>query len=88
MIQCDDAPALENALHKALSRQRVNKINLRKEYFRTTIDELVLLVEKHHGKVEYVADPEALEYIQSQNMKHEDEEFLEKVFSDVPDLDE
>lgn len=88
MIQCEDAPSLESALHKALRHQRVNKVNLRKEFFKSTIDELTTLVEQHHGKVEYVADPEALEYFQSLNMKPEDEEFLEKAFEDVPDLDE
>ena len=88
MIQCEDAPALENALHKALSHQRVNKVNLRKEYFRATIDDLVRLVEQNHGKVEYIADPEALEYFQTINMTPEDEAFLEKAFESVPDLDE
>ena len=34
MISCDDAPSLENALHRELHKQRVNKVNFRKEFFR------------------------------------------------------
>ncbi|MCA9187478.1 MAG: GIY-YIG nuclease family protein [Pirellulaceae bacterium] len=81
MISCDDAPALENSLHRELHRRRINKVNLRKEYFRTTIDDLVAMVEKHHGIVEYVAEPEALEYNESLNMDHAEQDYLEKVMS-------
>ena len=35
MISCDDAPSLENALHRESHKQRVNKVNFRKEFFRT-----------------------------------------------------
>ena len=33
-------------------------------------------MEKHFGQVEYVADPEALEYWQSKNISDEDFKFL------------
>ena len=36
MIACDDAPALENALHHALHKTRLNKLNLRKEFSKRT----------------------------------------------------
>jgi hypothetical protein len=35
MIQCDDAPALENATHKALHKRLLNRANPRKEIFRS-----------------------------------------------------
>jgi len=68
MVSCDNAPALENALHRELTRHRVNRVNLRKEYF--SVDLVVILdaVRKHHGVIEYVAEPEALEYRDSQNI--------------------
>jgi hypothetical protein len=44
MIFSDNANELESKLHKQLHDNRVNKINLRKEFFRTTIDELEELV--------------------------------------------
>lgn len=62
MISCDNAPRLENTLHKELSRFRVNRVNLRKEFFRVELDQIVEIVKTHHGKVEYIAEPEALEY--------------------------
>jgi hypothetical protein len=44
LIFSDNAPELENQLHKQLHNKRVNKINLRKEFFHATIDELEELV--------------------------------------------
>lgn len=72
MISCDDAPTLENTLHKALHGQRVNKVNLRKEYFRASIDEIRDLVIANHGEVDYVANPEAFEYRETMSMSDED----------------
>lgn len=72
MISSDDAPALENALHQGLHKYQVNKVNPRKEFFKVGIDTIVRLAEKHHGKVDYVASPEALEYNESLNMSDED----------------
>ncbi|WP_459556051.1 GIY-YIG nuclease family protein [Lacunimicrobium album] len=73
MISCDNAPALENALHKALHLKRMNRINLRKEFFRCSIEDIARIVKQHHGDIEYTANHEALEYFQSLEMT--DEEF-------------
>lgn len=43
-IFSEDAVSLENTLHKELNDRRVNKVNLRKEFFSVTIDELEALV--------------------------------------------
>lgn len=80
MIACDDAPKLENALHKALQKHRVNRVNLRKEYFRVDLDRIVDLVKQQHGEVVYKADPEALEYRQSLTMSDDDERVIEEAF--------
>lgn len=80
MIYSEDAPALETQLHHALHRLRVNRVNPRKEFFRTDLDAIRRVVEEHHGVVEYVADAEALEYNQSQSMSDEDFEFIEETF--------
>lgn len=63
---------LENALHRELTQFRVNRVNLRKEYFRVEIDTILTAVRKHHGKVEYVAEPEALEYRESLTVSPEE----------------
>lgn len=68
MISCDNAPALENALHRELTRYRVNRVNLRKEYFAVELDTILESVRKHHGEVEYIAEPEALEYRETQSI--------------------
>ena len=65
MISCDDAPALERTLHDHLENYRINKVNLRKEFFRVELSRIIDEVERHHGQVEYVADPIALQYLQS-----------------------
>lgn len=69
MISCNDAPALEKVLHENLQRYQVNKVNPRKEFFRVDLEEVINLVEQHHGKVEYIADPIALQYYQTLEME-------------------
>jgi Domain of unknown function (DUF4041)/T5orf172 domain len=44
MIFCNNAPELESLLHKRLEDSRMNKENLRKEFFRVSIDEIVRVV--------------------------------------------
>lgn len=65
MISCDDAPALEKTLHDHLERYRINRINLRKEFFRVDLSKIISEVERHHGRVDYIADPVALQYLKS-----------------------
>lgn len=65
MISCDDAPALEKTLHDHLERYRINRVNLRKEFFRVELSRIINEVERHHGQVDYIADPAALQYLQS-----------------------
>lgn len=40
LIESDDAPNLENKLHKIFDHKRVNKVNRRKEYFNINIDDI------------------------------------------------
>jgi hypothetical protein len=81
MVSCDDAPKLENALHSALHKTRLNKIKPRKEFFRADIEHIRKIVQENHGEVEYVADAEALEYRQSISMSEDDAEYIEKVYA-------
>ena len=83
MISCEDAPTLETALHQDLHTQRLNKVNPRKEFFRTSIDRIRQIVEAHHGEVEYVADPEALQYRESLTISGDDLEYVESVFEEL-----
>ena len=83
MIACTDAPKLENALHRALHRNRLNKVNPRKEFFRSDIDTIVSVVRANHGNVEYIADAAAFEYRESLTMKDEDADYIEQVFEEA-----
>ena len=46
IIESDDAPALENTLHKALALMQVNKVNPRKEFFRVSLSDIHEIKEK------------------------------------------
>jgi hypothetical protein len=51
----DDAVAVENALHKAFENRRVNRINLRREFFYATPAEVRRVIDEElKGKVELV----------------------------------
>lgn len=63
MIFSDDAPALENALHKAFEDRKVNMINGRKEFFNVTLDEIKAEIKKHHEEMIDIKDvPDAEQY--------------------------
>lgn len=71
MISCDDAPALEAKLHSLLRKDRINKVNLRKEFFKTDINKIIQCVRENHGKVDYVVNPAALQYYRSLEINNE-----------------
>ena len=64
-IFSDDAVGLEGKLHKILNEKRVNKVNLRKEFFYTTIDELEQLVNEISPTTEFNRTMLAEEFRQS-----------------------
>lgn len=80
MISCDDAPTLEKALHHELRDYRVNKVNFRKEFFRVDVEAIINCVGKHHGTIDYVADPEALEYNESRQMTDDEMDIVEAAY--------
>jgi len=64
----DDAVALEAELHQAFADRRVNRVNLRREFFfATPADVRERLAEKAGGLLEYTVEPEAPEYYQSRS---------------------
>ncbi|MCW8138204.1 MAG: DUF4041 domain-containing protein [Planctomycetota bacterium] len=62
MIFSEDAPELENALHRRFAERRVNKVNTRKEFFRVSLEEIRQAVTDLHGTITFVTVPEAEEY--------------------------
>ena len=63
MIFSDDAPALETSLHQAFEKQSVNRVNLRKEFFRVSLDDIERVVKENFNKaVKFTRIPVAKEY--------------------------
>jgi len=71
LIFSDDAVGLEARLHKALQEKRVNRINLRREFFYATPDEVLEALEQMAGQhlAEFHSDAEALEWRQSERLR-------------------
>lgn len=66
MIFSEDAPSLENALHKKFEKYSVNKINLRKEFFNVPLDEIEHEINSNHnGVIKFTKIAQAEEYRQS-----------------------
>lgn len=66
MIYCEDAPALENALHKAFQGKKLNMINGRKEFFRVSLEEIKAQISATGLEVEFVEEPLAQQWRDSQ----------------------
>jgi len=62
MIYSDEAPTLENELHKAFTNKKVNMLNYRKEFFNVTLDEIETKVKEIGLDAEFSRLPEAMEY--------------------------
>lgn len=67
-IFSQDAPALETAIHHRLNDRRVNKVNLRKEFFSLSLDELEALVHELEPSAEFNRTMAAEQYRQSLSM--------------------
>ena len=63
LIWSEKAFTLESQLHKAFNNRRVNKINRRKEFFRTTLEDIKVEVNKiTDASVKWITEPEAIQY--------------------------
>ncbi|UEM03358.1 DUF4041 domain-containing protein [Skermanella rosea] len=63
MIFSENAPALERDLQKRFFLQQVNKVNLRKEFFRVSLDDLRKVVEEQNvGTIHWTLAAEARHY--------------------------
>lgn len=70
-IFSNDAVQLESDLHQALEKQRVNKVNNRKEFFKISIDDLENLVYKFDPAAEFNRTMEAEQYRQTLSIEEE-----------------
>ena len=69
MIYSENAPELENLLHKEFDDRRINKVNYRKEYFRVTLDEIEqVIIDKYDKEVDFIKVLEAQQYRETKSI--------------------
>ena len=72
MIFAEDAPALENALHKAFDNKKVNMINQRREFFNVKLEEIEKVIRNNFDNtVEFIKIPKAEQYRESVKMREQ-----------------
>ena len=64
-IWSEDAPALENMLHKKFALTQVNKVNFRKEFFRIPLSEIRTDLDNIGIDIKWTITAEASEYHES-----------------------
>jgi hypothetical protein len=74
LIYSEDAPELEAKLHNHFASRRVNMINLRREFFRVSLDEIRAAVTQHFREVSFITAAGAEQYRQTlaliEELKH------------------
>lgn len=84
-IFSEDAVTLENELHKRLDNNRVNKVNLRKEFFKCNIDDLEKLVTELDPTAEFNKTMLAEEFYQSLSSEENYNTIIEESEDDIDD---
>lgn len=70
MIFSEDAPSLENAIHKAFENKKLNMVNQRREFFQVTLDEIKEVIRANYDKTaDFIDVAEAEQYRISQKMR-------------------
>jgi len=68
-ILTDDAPGLEYKLHQRFKDRRVNAVNIRKEFFRVSLQEIQFAIEEILGKeVDFIMTAKADDYYGSRRL--------------------
>ena len=68
MIYSEDAPGLENMLHKNFAFNRVNKVNHRREFFRANIEEIKKQVDSMGLETHWTMAAEARQYYETKSI--------------------
>lgn len=69
LIFSEDAPSLENALHKALEEKRVNLVNKRKEFFNCSLEAIKNICQQHEVGAKFFDIPVAEEFRKTKAMR-------------------
>ncbi|WP_405250704.1 DUF4041 domain-containing protein [Dokdonia sp. Asnod3-C12] len=69
MIFSENAPELENLLHREFNDRRINKVNYRKEYFRVSLDEIEqVIIKKYDKEVNFIKSIEAQQFRETKSI--------------------
>lgn len=78
LIFSEDAPGLENLLHKHFRKEEINKVNHRKEFFKVNLEDIKELITKEYNDtVHFIDTAEAEQYYESINIESREEELLD-----------
>lgn len=86
MIYSEDAPSLEAALHKAFHSNRANMVNMRREFFNVSLNEIEKVVHECHGVIEFTKTAEAIQYRETLAIKQKNtkvEKVEEELFPEI-----
>jgi hypothetical protein len=87
MIYTEDAPTLENELHQRFHDRRLNLVNLRREFFNVSLEEIENAVREKFAEIEFTKIAEAREYRETQSIKEQNQKQLsleEKIEKEFP----
>ena len=85
MIYSEDAPALESALHREFSDRRINASNVRKEFFRVTLDEIEGAVGALAPDASFFKDREAQEWHETLALRKQALVDMQKASDEFPE---
>jgi len=85
MIYSDEAPTLENALHKEFADRRVNASNMRKEFFRVGLEEVEEAVKRLAPSASFFSDREAQEWHETLSRRKEALKDMIRPSDELPD---
>lgn len=87
MIYSEEAPTLENELHKAFTDKKVNMLNYRKEFFNVSINEIEEKVKEIGIEAEFTRFPEAMQYRETlailESLKNENEKGYKQTIEEI-----
>lgn len=79
IIYSENAPKLENELHKKFHNRRINRINNRKEFFKVGLEEIEVAVKEHMGaEIEFTKIAEAREFRETMLISQANEASIEE----------
>ncbi|MFN8391315.1 MAG: DUF4041 domain-containing protein [Bdellovibrionota bacterium] len=65
IVYCEDAPSLECEIHKHFADHRVNRVNLRREFFKVPLSDVEAFIRRKGLQIELTSHAEAKEYRES-----------------------